>query len=224
MRTSSTAVNRCQNTLHALSLHLALSLKSRSALHCWLIVHGLPCGSCVFVLSQTLCFIVTYSVVMLPRYFEYNIERGPGNSRVEWIRVYTPGMWQPVAESTLGPAPDHASTHREWRRVYHFDVYWPRDSTGGPTADALATPVSYASYHTWQFRDWHTRGYQCLGDPRPYIGSTDFVPAGLSSSSVSSVPDGAWREPSPHRATILILTGMSDIDALTECCLKHCAC
>ena len=36
-----------------------------------------------------------------------------------------------------------------------------------------------------------------LGDPRPYIGSTDFVSAGLSSSSASSVPDGAWREPSP---------------------------
>ena len=102
--------DRCRNTLHALSLHLALSLKSCSALHCLLIVHGLPCGSGMFVLSQTLCFIVTHSVVMLPRYFEYNIERGPGNSRVEWIRVYTPGMWQPVAESTLGPAPDHAST------------------------------------------------------------------------------------------------------------------
>ena len=57
-----------------------------------------------------------------PRNFEYDIVRGPGNSRVEWIRVYTPGTWQPVAESTLGPAPDHASTYREWRRVYHFDV------------------------------------------------------------------------------------------------------
>ena len=61
------------------------------------------------------------------------IVRGPGNSRVEWIRVYTPGTWQPVAESTLGPAPDHASTDREWRRVYHFDLHWPRDSTGGTT-------------------------------------------------------------------------------------------
>ena len=197
MRTSPTAVNRCRNTLHALSLHLAFSLKSCSALHCLLIVHGLPVGYGMFVLSQTLCFIVTHSVVMLPRYFEYSIERGPGNTRVEWIRVYTPGMWQPVAESTLGPAPDRASTYREWRRVYHFDVYLPRDSTGGTTADALATPVSYASYHTWQFRDWHTRGYQRLGDPRPYIGSTDFVSDGLSSSSASAVPDGAWREPSP---------------------------
>ena len=139
----------------------------------------------MFVLSQTLCFTETHSVVMLnstlgnerwafPRYFEYDIVRGPGISRVEWIRVYTPGMWQPVAESTLGPAPDH----REWRRVYHFDVYWPRDSA-----------------YTWQCRDWRTRGYQRLGDPRPSIGSG--VYAGLSSSSASSAPDGAWREPSP---------------------------
>ena len=28
----------------------------------------------------------------------------------------------------------------------------------------------------------------------------------------------------PHRATILILTGTSDIDAWADCCLKHCAC
>ena len=102
-----------------------------------------------------------------------------------------------MAESTLGPAPDHASTYREWRRVYHFDVCWPRDSTGGTAADALALPVSYVSFYTWQHRDWHTRGYQRLGDPRPSIGSPDLVYAGLSSSSASSVPDGAWREPSP---------------------------
>ena len=158
-------------------------------------MHGLPCASHMFVLSQTLCFTETHSVVMLtstfgnerwafPRYFEYDIVRGPGNSRVEWIRVYTPGMWQPVAESTLGPAPDHASTYREWRRVHHFDVCWPRDSTGGTTADALALPVSYVSLYTWQYRDWRTRGYQ----PRPNIGSPDLVYAGS---------DGAWREPSP---------------------------
>ena len=129
---------------------------------------------------------------MLPHYFEYHIERG-----VEWIRVYTPGMWQPVAESTLGPTPDRASTYREWRRVYHFDVCLPRDSTGGTTAHPNATPVSYASYYIWQFRDSHTRGYQRLGVPRTYIGSTDFVSDGVSSSSASSVPDGVWREPSP---------------------------
>ena len=28
----------------------------------------------------------------------------------------------------------------------------------------------------------------------------------------------------PRQAMILILTGTSDIDAWTECCLKHCAC
>ena len=106
MRTSSTEVNRCRNSLPALLRYPALSLKSCSALHCLLIVHGLPAGCCMAVLSQTLCFIVTHSVVMLPRYFEYSIERGPGNTRVEWIRVYTPGMWQPVAESTLGPTED----------------------------------------------------------------------------------------------------------------------
>ena len=49
---------------------------------------------------RLLCPIEAHSVVMLnstfgnerwafPRYFEYNIVRGPGNTRVEWIRVYT---------------------------------------------------------------------------------------------------------------------------------------
>ena len=40
----------------------------------------------------------------LPRYFEYDIVNGPASTSVEWIRVYVPGPWQPVAESTLGPA------------------------------------------------------------------------------------------------------------------------
>ena len=132
-----------------------------------------------------------------PRYFEYNIVRGPGNTRVEWIRVYIPGAWQPVAESTLGLAPDDSSTYREWRRFYHFDVYWPRDSAGGTTADALALPVSYVSFYTWQYRDWRTRGYQRLGNPHPSIGSPDLMYAGFSSSSASSVSDGDWRSPSP---------------------------
>ena len=86
-----------------------------------------------------------------------------------------PGLHTGHVESTLGPTPDSASTYREWRRVYHFDVHLPRDSIGGTAADPNVTPVSYASYYIWQFRDWHTRGYQRLGDPRPYIGSTDFV-------------------------------------------------
>ena len=139
-----------------------------------------------------------------PRYFEYNIVRGPGNTRVERIRVYIPGQWQPVAESTLGPAPDDSSTYRKWRRFYHFEVYWPRDSTGGTIADSLAQPVSYASFYTWQYRDWYTRGYQQLGNPHPSIarpvfpsGSPGLMYAGLSSSSTSSVSDGGWRPPSP---------------------------
>ena len=41
------------------------------------------------------------------------------------------------------------STYREWRKSYHFEVYWPRDSTGGTTADSLTQPVSYASFYTW---------------------------------------------------------------------------
>ena len=83
---------------------------------------------------------------------------------LEWIRIYTPGPWQPVATATLGRAPDHASTYREWRRAYHFDVYLPRDSTGG------SATVSYASYYVWEFRDWNTRGYQCLGVPHGNAG------------------------------------------------------
>ena len=79
---------------------------------------------------------------MYPHYFEYHIERG-----VEWIRIYTPGPWQPVATATLGRAPDYASTYREWRKSYHFDVYLPADSTGGTAADPNVMPISYVSYH-----------------------------------------------------------------------------
>ena len=142
----------------------------------------LSCALSMFVLSQT---SLSHSGAF-GCYAQFDIWKREMNSRVEWIRVYTPGTWQPVAESTLGPAPDHASTYREWRRVYHFDVYWPRDSTGGTIADALALPVSYVSFYTWQYRDWH-----------PSIGSPDLMYAGLSSSSASSVSDGGWHSPSP---------------------------
>ena len=42
-----------------------------------------------------------------PRYFVYNIVRGPGNTRVEWIRVYIPGwdrlrMTRPLIVSGAG--------------------------------------------------------------------------------------------------------------------------
>ena len=113
------------------------------------------------------------------------------------FRVYVPGPWQPVAESTLGPAPDDTTTYREWRKFYHFDVYWPSESTGGTTMGSVSQPVSYASFYTWQYRDWVTRGYQRLGHPRPNIarpvfasGSPDLMYAGLSSSSASSNSDG----------------------------------
>ena len=125
------------------------------------------------------------------------IVNGPANTSVEWIRVYVPGPWQPVANCTLGPAPDDTSTYREWRRFYHFEVYWPSDSTGGTTLGSFSQPVSYASFCTWQYRDWLTRGYQRLGHPRPNIarpafpsGSPDLMYAGLSSSSASSNSDG----------------------------------
>ena len=70
--------------------------------------------------NSTICGTARWS---LPRYFEYDIVNGPASTSVEWIRVYVPGPWQPVAESTLGPAPDDTTTYREWRRFYHFDVY-----------------------------------------------------------------------------------------------------
>ena len=129
---------------------------------------------------------------MNPHYFEYHIERG-----VEFIRIYTPGPWQPVATDTLVRAPDYASTYREWRKSYHFDVHLPEDSTGGTAADPNVMPSSYVSYHVWEYRDWETRGYQRLGVPLPAIGSAALVNEEATSSLESSVPDGAWREPSP---------------------------
>ena len=132
---------------------------------------------------------------MWPHYFEYHIVRGQ-----EWIRVFTPGVWRPAAIDDSGPALDSDSTCREWRRVYHFDVSYPiphRDSTGRTIADLNVVPVPYVSYYVWEFRDWSTRGFQRLGIPRPSIGATTFLDDEISASSDSSVPDGAWREPSP---------------------------
>ena len=87
--------------------------------------------------------------------------------------------------------------HREWRKVYHFEVYWPRDSMGGTNMGSVSQPVSYASFYTWHYRDWVTRGYQRLGHPHPSIarpvfasGSPDLMYAGLTSSSASSNSDG----------------------------------
>ena len=52
---------------------------------------------------------------VLPRYFDYDIVNGRAGTSVEWIRIYVPGQWHPVAPDTLGPAPDDPTTYREWR-------------------------------------------------------------------------------------------------------------
>ena len=82
-------------------------------------------------------------------------------------------------------------------QVISLDVYLPEDSTGGTAADPNVTPSSYVSYHVWEYRDWETRGYQRLRVPLPAIGSAALVNEEATSSLESSVPDGAWREPSP---------------------------
>ena len=69
---------------------------------------------------------------VLPRYFDYDIVNGAANTSVEWIRIYVPGPWHPVAVNTLGPTPDDSTTYREWRKVYHFEVYWPREAQAAP--------------------------------------------------------------------------------------------
>ena len=87
-----------------------------------------------------------------------------------------------------GPAPEDSTTYRNGTKS--TTLYWPRDSTGGTNMGSVSQPVSYASFYTWQYRDWVTRGYQRLGHPHPNIarpvfasGSPDLMYAGLSSSS-----------------------------------------
>ena len=156
-----------------------------------LAVCGCHCFS-VFAADFRVRSATTCLAAMNPHYFEYQIVRG-----VEWIRIYTPGTWRPVPNDAIVHAPTYASTYREWRRSYRFQVYWSEDSTGGTTVDPIVTPSSYVSYHVWEYRDWQTRGYQRLGAPVPAIGSATLVNADANSSVDSSVPDGAWREPSP---------------------------
>ena len=67
----------------------------------------------------------------IPRYFENDIVAGSGDYFSEWIRVYTPGQWQPVADFTIGPPPELRYTYREWQKFYHFEVL---DSTEGTSA------------------------------------------------------------------------------------------
>ena len=153
-----------------------------------LVMHVLPCRR----LSFGSTVVQARIAAMNPQYFEYQIDRG-----VEWIRIYSPDIWRPVPDEAPVPDPLYASTYREWRRSYHFQVYWSEDSTGGTTMDPIATPSAYVSYHVWEYRDWQTRGYQRLGPPVQSMGFAMLVNADVESSVESSVPDGAWREPSP---------------------------
>ena len=50
----------------------------------------------------------------IPRYFD--IVAGPGDYFSKWIRVYTPGQWQPVVDSTMGPPPELRHTYQEWQK------------------------------------------------------------------------------------------------------------
>ena len=155
----------------------------------------------MFVLSQTLCFTVTHSVVMLnstfgnerwafPRYFEYNIERGPGNSRVEWMFTHRAcgSLWQNPPSAQLRTTRPHVVNGAESTTFVHS----PRDST----ADALALPVSYVSL---AHAGTPTRQISCTLDCRPHRRLRFRMALGVNLL--------------PHRATILILTGTSDIDA-----------
>ena len=115
--------------------------------------------------------------------------------QVEWIRVYVPGPWQPVADFTLGTAPDDTLTYR--RRFYHFEVHCPSEGTASITLESFPQPVTYATCYTWHYRDWRTGGYQRLGHPHPSIArpslpsaSPDLMYAGLSSAPASSSSDG----------------------------------
>ena len=69
--------------------------------------------------------------------------------------------------------------------------------TGLKTAPVERQWILYVPYHVWEYRDWQTRGYQRLGPPVQSIGFAMLVNADVESSVESSVPDGAWREPSP---------------------------
>ena len=61
--------------------------------------------------------VIARLAAMNPQYFEYQIDRG-----VEWIRIYSPGTWRPAPDDAPVLAPVYASTYREWRRSYRFQV------------------------------------------------------------------------------------------------------
>ena len=217
-------MNHCRSTLHALLIHLAFSLKSCSALHCLLIVHGVHVGHGMTVTPQTPWLhlplpLATHSVVMLPRYFEYHIERG-----VEWIRVYTPGMWQPVAESTLGPTPDRASTYRDGAGSTTLTCTCPVTAPEAPLRTRMlrpspTRPFAYGNSGIGArvainalVSHVHIldRQISCLMEFRPRRRLQFRMARGVNLL--------------PRRAMIPILIGTSLIDAWTECWLKHCAC
>ena len=128
-------------------------------------------------------------------YFEYDIVQGPANTRVEWIRVYVPGPWQPVADSTMGPAPDSASTYREWHKL---------QKCIGPVTAREATLWSLSHNRSPMHPSIH--GNIVTGTPEDTNDSAirtrtlrgefslwdrlDLMCAGLSSSSTSMISDG----------------------------------
>ena len=62
----------------------------RLAMHVW------PCRR----LSIGSTVVQARIAVMNPQYFEYQIDRG-----VEWIRIYSPGIWRPVPDEASVPDP-----------------------------------------------------------------------------------------------------------------------
>ena len=67
----------------------------------------------------------------VPRYFEYEIVAGPGDSVQEWIRIFTPGSWRLLSATVATPPEALPSTFREWKKFYIFETYYILDSTGG---------------------------------------------------------------------------------------------
>ena len=125
-------------------------------------------------------------VGILPRYFDYDIVNGPANTRVEWIRIYVPGPWHPVAENTLGPAPDDSTTYRESKCI------------GRGIAQAAPIQVLFRSQYLMHPSILGIIETGSPGDTNGWVvhipvfasGAPDLMYAGLTSSSASSNSDG----------------------------------
>ena len=99
-----------------------------------------------------------------------------------------------ASANTLGPAPDDSTTYREWRKVHHFEVYWPRESTEAAPIQALfrnrylmhpsilgiIETGSPGDTNVWVAHTLALRGQFSSGAP-------DLMYAGLTSSSASSI-------------------------------------